>query len=99
MNLAAALAAGERTLRVAERHVEAMLTRLFPQTATSAGWKGWKYTPPGGIDVYQVTASAGAVQQIYARGFVTVTLHDHRAERFLSCTCRTYERPVDPRAG
>ena len=94
MNLAAALHAGERTLREAERQGEALLTKLFPATASSIGWKGWRYTAPDGIDVYCVRDSPGAVAQLHGRGFVSVTLHGHRAERLLTCTCEVHERTL-----
>jgi hypothetical protein len=92
MNLAAEMAAGEDGLRAAELRVQRLLTRLFPVTPTSAGWQGWRYTRPAGIDVYQARDSAGAARQLHEAGFVTVTLHDHLAEeRLVTCRCRRRE--------
>ena len=79
-------------MREVERLVEALLTTLFPASGTSAGWKGWQYTSPDAIDVYQVPPWPRAVQVLHSRGFGTVTLHSHRAERYLTCMCRVYER-------
>lgn len=85
------MAACERDLRAAEARVEQLLTRMFPATPNSVGWKGWRFTAPAGIDVYLVKDSPGAAAQLHAVGFDPVTLHGHRAERFLSCTCHTRE--------
>jgi hypothetical protein len=65
---------------------------MFPATSKSAGWKGWCFTAPNIIDVCLVKDSPGAAAQLHAVGFGTVPLHQHRAERFLTCACRKRER-------
>lgn len=51
------------------------------------GALGWRFTPPDTIDVYEAMDSPAAVEALRRAGFVTVTLHDHEATRFLSCRC------------
>lgn len=86
--LAADLRDSERSLRSAESRVEAFLTTLFP------AWRGWVFTSPAGIDVYSVTETSAAVQALFRQGFVTVTLHHHQAERFITCKCVPREAPL-----
>lgn len=86
VTIASALAAAELGLRETERHAEVLLSSLFPS------WKGWSFTAPNGIDVYDVVDSTRAAGILHRNGFVTVTLHAHRAERFLSCSCKVHER-------
>lgn len=83
--LASDLRAGESNLRDVERRVEAFLTQLFPR------WKGWAFTAPATIDVYQVQDSPEAARALHAQGFDAVVLHNHQAARFLSCACRPRE--------
>lgn len=87
--LAADLRNAERDLRDIEARVEAYLTQI------SRTWQGWRFTAPDGIDVWMVQDSPGLAHLLHAQGFLSVTLHNHRAERFLSCTCSTREYGVD----
>lgn len=101
MNLAAALIAARDDKSAAESAVVDLLYRALP------GWqvlfparRSWLWTPPDIIDVWNATDNPEAVRALLAAGFVGgVTIHNHRAERFLSCVCKrwTPARPVDPR--
>lgn len=83
--LAADLRYAETNLRATELKVEALLSRLFPR------WKGWRFTTPDGIDVFEAEDSPDAVRVLHGEGFNTVTLHKHRAEQFLTCVCKPRE--------
>lgn len=57
--------------------------------------RSWLWTPPDRIDVWNARMSESAVRALYLAGFTGgVMIHNHRAERFLSCDCklRTPER-------
>ena len=82
---AAALHAGEDGLRDAERRVERLLTSILTR------WRGWQFTRPDGIDVYQAQDSPVAARRLHLEGFREVRFHDHAASRFLTCTCTTRE--------
>lgn len=77
----------ERNVRNAELRVQAVFNQLFES------WRGWKFKPPAELEVYMANYTAGAAAMLHANGFVTVTLHGHQAERFLSCKCRVSEIP------
>jgi len=85
MNLAAALYANGRDRYELDNQVERLLTALF------ASWQKWNFVAPDGIEVWQSIDSDRAASVLHRHGFNSVTLHDHRAERFLTCTCRTRE--------
>lgn len=87
MNLAAALYAADVRFDAVKRQLEALLTTLF------SSWQSWDFHPPDGLEVWQAPDSDRAAMVLHARGFVSVTLHGHRAERFLSCDCKVRERP------
>ena len=79
-------------MRDVEERVQHLLSTLF------SAWRGWFYTPAGGIDVYQANHTVEAAQTLHDHGFDTVTLHGHSAARFLSCDCQVSElTQVDPR--
>jgi hypothetical protein len=80
--LARLLWVSDQNLRDAERRVEEYLTTLFPN------WRGWVFKPPDGIEVYQVLDTDQAAELLHRQGFRMVTLHSHRAERYLTCGCR-----------
>ena len=84
-NLAASLYAADVQLEAVKNELEHLLTALFPS------WQRWNFVKPDGIEVWQANDSARAASVLHARGFVSVTLHGHRAERLLSCTCVTRE--------
>lgn len=76
-----------RRLREAEQYVEDMLVKIFP------GWqprhpraRGWRFSVPDAIDVYEAVDSPEAANYLHRAGFqrVTAHLHDHHA----SCRCR-----------
>ncbi len=85
MNLAAALYASQRDRYAADNEVESLLSALFPS------WSRWEFVAPDGIEVFQAIDSDRGAEVLHRHGFVSVTLHSHRAERFLSCQCRTRE--------
>ncbi len=102
VNLAAALLAAATDTFAAEAAVVDLLYKVLP------GWqilfparRSWLWTPPDRIDVWNVTINQTAIRALLHAGFVGgVMLHNHRAERFLSCDCKLV-RPtpkVDPRA-
>jgi hypothetical protein len=85
MNLAAALYANGRDRYELDNQVERLLTALFPS------WQRWSFIAPDGIEVWQAIDSDRAAEVLGWHGFNSATLHGHRAERFLTCTCRTRE--------
>lgn len=92
MNLAAALLASHRDRFAAEAMVVDLLYQVLP------GWhllfptrRSWLWTPRDVIDVWNVNENDAAVRALFAAGFVGgVTIHGHRPERFLSCTCKQH---------
>jgi len=85
MNLAAALYANGRDRYELDNQVERLLTGLFP------AWSRWSFIAPDGLEVWQSLDSDRAFEVLRRHGFNSVTLHHHRAERFLTCTCKTHE--------
>ena len=85
MNLAAELYANGRDRYELDNKVERLLTALFPS------WQRWSFIAPDGIDVWQAIDSDRAAAVLHQHGFVSVTLHGHRAERFLTCECKPRE--------
>lgn len=85
ITLAAALRGAEINLRTVERRVEDYLTTLFQS------WRGWVFTAPDGIDVYEAQDSARSAALLHRQGFATVTIHGHPASRSLTCTCPVHE--------
>ncbi len=72
--------------RSAEIAIEDLIGSLFPD-----GWRGWNYHGEGhaaAIDVYQVVDSPAAATALQRSGWVSVTLHDHPAQKLLTCMCR-----------
>ena len=101
MNLAAQLAAARGGATAAESALVDLIYQLFPD------WqllfpvrRSWLWTPPAALDVWGANPTEDAVRALLAAGFTDgVTIHNHRAERFLSCTCQrwTHKRSVDQR--
>lgn len=86
-DVAIALHAAEMNVRNAENRVQAVFNQLFES------WRGWRFKPPAEVEVYMANYTAGAAAMLHAYGFVTVTIHGHQAERYLSCQCRVSEVP------
>lgn len=87
MTLASELGNADRALRSAEVKVEALLTALFTD------WKGWQFHRDDqsnrfAIDVYEATLHPIALRALFSAGFTTVCVHPHKADKFLTCTCR-----------
>ena len=101
VNIAAALASAHRDRFQAETALVELLERVFP------GWqvlfparRSWMWTPPNSLDVWNANPTEDAVRALMLAGFTGgVTIHSHRAERFLSCVCKAWrpKPPVDPR--
>lgn len=86
MNLAAEMMAADVKLEDVKTRIEALLTAAHP------GWQSWEFMKPDGISVYGSFDSARGAAVLHARGFVTVVLHDHRAnEKLVTCVCRARE--------
>jgi hypothetical protein len=94
MNLAAALMAADARLGDIKNQIEAVLYSICP------GWQSWEHLKPYGIEVFGALDSPRAAAVLFARGFVTVKLHDHRAhEQLITCRCPVHEIPAPPRRG
>lgn len=92
LNLARGLCIADRDYEDAKNRVEQLLSVLFP------GWQSWRFSKPDGIDVYGAFDSAPGAAALRSRGFLSVTLHDHRArEKVITCRCIVHEWPVDQR--
>jgi hypothetical protein len=97
-DMAKALGAAAGDTFAAEQAVIELLYKILP------GWtllfpvrRSWLWTPKAAIDVWNVTSAHAAVRALHQAGFVEgVTLHQHRAERYLSCECKRH-MPSDPR--
>lgn len=82
----------ETRTRIVEKEVTDFLDTLFPSSASQLGWQGWQFdrAEPSalGIQVYDVlTPSPAAITALHRAGFVVATIHNHEADRFLSCAC------------
>lgn len=86
MNRAQILAADESALRRDEQQIEDLLSLLFPT------WRGWVFTTPDRIDVYQANYRAESVRVLHRNGFVRVMVHAHRAARYVPCECILHTR-------
>lgn len=100
MNLAAALAAAHGDTIAAQSALVDLIYKLIPD------WKllfpvrrSWLWTPPAEIAVWNANPTEDAVRGLIEAGFVGgVTIHNHRAERWLSCACQRWmPKKVDPR--
>ena len=87
MNLAAEYNAADVHLEDVKVRIEALLTGTFPK------WQHWEFRKPDGIEVFGAYDSPRGAAILHARGFVTVTLHDHLPrERTVTCQCPVREQ-------
>jgi hypothetical protein len=75
---AAEMGDATRALRKIEQGIEDLLVEIFP------GWRphvprlrGWRYSLPDAVDVYDAVDSKAAADTLHRAGFLRVTAHAH----------------------
>jgi hypothetical protein len=101
VNLAKALLDAATDTFAAEAAVVDLLYKVLPNwQILFPARRSWMWTPPARLDIWNATVNQAAVLALLQAGFTDgVMIHNHRAERFLSCECKLMgkTKPVDPR--
>ena len=101
VNLAKALLNAATDTFAAESAVVDLIYKVLPNwQILFPARRSWMWTPPARLDIWNATVNQAAVEELLRHGFTGgVMIHNHRAERFLSCECKLMvpRKPVDPR--